>query len=196
MKSALEHGLDPPRYRGKHTALEQDRERQILDWIKQSPEGSTAVTRKEIKDRCTSQFQVPITRGWVHLLVLRDPGEIIQAESSPQEEDRLQVSRVFLERTVQNLNEYVQGCIVERVFNLDELGISDWEDCKARKVVVSASRSMIRHQISRKVKLISVIACISVAGESPTPSIMPSQDYPSVREQLNNHGVRFAWQRI
>jgi hypothetical protein len=41
---------------------------------------------------------------------------------------------VFLERTVQDLNEYeyVQGCPVELVFNLDEDGISDWEDRKAK----------------------------------------------------------------
>jgi hypothetical protein len=54
---------------------------------------------------------------------------------------------VFLESTVQNLNEseyeyeyeyeYVQGCRAELVFNLDEVGISDWDDHKARKVVVS-----------------------------------------------------------
>jgi hypothetical protein len=47
---------------------------------------------------------------------------------------------VLLERTVQNVNEYVQGCTAELVFNLDEIGISDWQDRKARKVVVSFRR--------------------------------------------------------
>jgi hypothetical protein len=63
VKSALEHGLDPHGHRGTHTALEQDREQQILDWIKQNTEGSTSVVRKKIKNYCTRQFQVPITRG-------------------------------------------------------------------------------------------------------------------------------------
>jgi hypothetical protein len=52
VKSALEHGLDPQGHRGKQTALEQDREQQILDWIKQNAEGSTSVTRK--KSRITA----------------------------------------------------------------------------------------------------------------------------------------------
>jgi hypothetical protein len=47
---------------------------------------------------------------------------------------------MFLERSVQNLNEYVHGWTAELVFNLDEVGISDWEDRKARKVVVSYRR--------------------------------------------------------
>jgi hypothetical protein len=45
---------------------------------------------------------------------------------------------VFLERAVHNLNEYEYGqrCTAELVFNLDEVGIADWEDRKARRAVV------------------------------------------------------------
>jgi hypothetical protein len=53
-------------------------------------------------------------------------GEVIQAESTPQDEQGLQVPRAFLERTVRDLNEHVQGCVSELVFNLAEVGISDW----------------------------------------------------------------------
>jgi hypothetical protein len=37
-------------------ALQQDRESQVLDWIKPNVESSTSVTTKEIKDYCTSQL--------------------------------------------------------------------------------------------------------------------------------------------
>jgi hypothetical protein len=107
---------------------------------------------------------------------------------------------------VQNFNEYedeyVQGCTAELVFNLDEVGISDWEDCKVRKVVVpyrrscAARRCMIHHGISRKVKHISVIACVFAARESLIPYTITLQDSPSVREQLEKHGVRFGSERI
>jgi hypothetical protein len=43
----------------------------------------------------------------------------------PQEEQRLQVPGMFLERTMQNFNEYVQDRTGELVFNLDEVGTSD-----------------------------------------------------------------------
>jgi hypothetical protein len=110
------------------------------------------VTRKEIKDYCTSQFHVPIAGGWVNSFVLHYSDEIIQTTHSPQEEQRLQVPRLFLERTVQNLNEYIQGCTAELVFNLDEVGISDWEDRKARKAVIPVTmRGQTRHDRSRSI---------------------------------------------
>jgi hypothetical protein len=61
--------------------------------------------------------------------------------------------------------------VVELVFNLDVLGISDWEDRKTRKVMLPATMRghSIGHEIFRIVKHISVIACVSPAGESLIP---------------------------
>jgi hypothetical protein len=150
--------------------------------------------QKEIKDYCTSQFQASVTRGWVNSFILRHPDEIIQTKSVPQEWHLLQVSRMFLGRTVQNLNEHVLWCVTELVFNLNEVGISDWADRKTRKAIALATMhgEIIYHGISRIVKHISMIACISAAGESLTPYMITSQDPASVREQLKKHGVRFG----
>jgi hypothetical protein len=100
---------------------------------------------------------------------------------------------MFMERTVQNLKEHVHGCVAELVFNLDEVGISDWEDRKTKTVIVPATMSgqTIHHEIFRTVKHISVIACISAAEESFTPYIITSQAPTSVQEQLKKGGVRF-----
>jgi hypothetical protein len=57
----------------------------------------------------------------------------MQTKSTSQGEQRLQVPRVFLERTSQDLNEHVEGCLAELVFNLQEAGMSDWEDRNTRK---------------------------------------------------------------
>jgi hypothetical protein len=85
VKAALEHGMDLPGQRGKHIALNDDRERQISDWIGQNAERETPFITREIRDYCISS----------------------------QEEQRLQVPRVFQERTIQELNEYVQRCRAE-----------------------------------------------------------------------------------
>jgi hypothetical protein len=50
----------------------------------------------------------------------------------------------------------------------------------------------IHHEISRTVKYISVIACISAAKESRTPYIITSQVLTSVQERLKKEGVRFG----
>jgi hypothetical protein len=84
--------------------------------------------------------------------------------------------------------------VAELVFNLDEVGISDWEDRKTKTVIVPATMrgQMIHHEISRTVRHISVIACVSAAGESLTPDIITFQAPTSIQEQLKKDGVRFG----
>jgi hypothetical protein len=107
--------------------------------------------------------------------VLRHSDEVIQTKSCAQEGQRSQVPGVFLERIIQDLHEYVQGCVAELVVNLDEVGISDWEDRKTKKVIARAAKrswhlamfgQTIHHGVSRNVKHISVIVCLQDAGES------------------------------
>jgi hypothetical protein len=107
----------------------------------------------------------------VNSFVLPHPGDVLQTTRMPQVEQLLQVPRAFFERTVRNLNERVHGCASELVFNLEEVGISDWEDRETGKVVVLAIMDgpPICHAVSRNVKYISVIACMSAPGESLVP---------------------------
>jgi hypothetical protein len=97
----------------------------MLDWIRQSAEQDTPLTKEEIKNYCTTQFRISMTRGWLNSFVLRHSGDVVQTTSTQQEAQRSQVPRAFLERTIWNFNGHVQGCVVKLVFNLDELGISD-----------------------------------------------------------------------
>jgi hypothetical protein len=48
---------------------------------------------------------------------------------------RLRLLRAFLERRIRDLQDYVQSCVAELVFNLDEVGISDREDGRTKKVI-------------------------------------------------------------
>jgi hypothetical protein len=106
----------------------------------------------------------------------------------------VEVPRGFFERTVQDLNDNIQGCIAQLVFNLDEVGISDWEDGDTKRVIaLAAMLGQIRYDgVSRNVKHISVIACISAAGSSVLAYILTSQNSPAVQEHLNKQGVRFG----
>jgi hypothetical protein len=115
-------------------------------------------------------------------------------KSVPQETPRLEVPRCFLDETIHCITQFVQGRPLELVFNLDEIGISEWEDRKPKKVIVplSARGQTIHHKTNRALKHVSLIACVSAAGESLTPYILTSQDSPKVRERLKKHGVRFG----
>jgi hypothetical protein len=65
----------------------------------------------------------------------------------------------------------IQRCTVELVFDLDEVGVSDWDDCKTRKVAVLVvmQGQKIHHGIYRNVKHISMIACVRSIGKSLVP---------------------------
>jgi hypothetical protein len=56
-------------------------------------------------------------------------------KSVPHEEQRLQVPQAVLHRTIQDLKEYIQASTSELVFNLDKVGISDWDDRKTKNIV-------------------------------------------------------------
>jgi hypothetical protein len=139
-------------------------------------------------------LKVPITRGWVNSFVRRHSDQIFKTKSTPQEQQSLQVPRTFPKKTVQNLKEHVQGCVTELVFNLDKVSISDWEDRKTKTIVVPATMrgQTIHREISRTVKHISVIGCISAAGKSLTPDTVASQDPMLAQERLKKEGVRFS----
>jgi hypothetical protein len=136
VQSALAHGLEPPGERGKHPARDPDREQRILDWIQQKAEQSTPFEKTEIKDYCTTQLKVLITRGCVNSVVLRHSDQIFKTKSTHQEQQRLQVPRMFLERAVQDLKEHVQRYVSELVFNLDAVGSSDCKDRKTKTSIV------------------------------------------------------------
>jgi hypothetical protein len=61
---------------------------------------------REIKTYCTNQFQISITLGRVNSFVLPQSGEVTQIKRSPKKEQHLRVSRGFLEKTIQDLNQH------------------------------------------------------------------------------------------
>jgi hypothetical protein len=54
--------------------------------------------------------------GFLHF-TSRHSAELIEKKSSPQEEPRLQVPRVFLDQTVRGMHEAVQGRPADLAFN-------------------------------------------------------------------------------
>jgi hypothetical protein len=102
-------------------------------------------------------------------------------KSYPQEAWRLEVPRYFLDPMLLYISEFVQGRPAELVFNLDEVGISECEDSKTK-----SDRS---HEINRKAKHVSLIVCVSAAGETLIPYMVTSQDLMRLREALKKRRV-------
>jgi len=134
-----------------------------------------SVGRVEFLNYTQSTFGRAITRGWIDSLLMRHQGKLFANMSLPKN-PRLEVTRKFLEIALQCLKDHVAECIVELIFNLDEVEISEWEDRKKKMIVlVSMRRHAIHHDVHRSLKHVSTVICISAAGKSMTPFIVSSQ---------------------
>jgi hypothetical protein len=96
--------------------------------------------------------------------------------------------------TIRSLYETLQGCPADLVFHLDEVGISDWDDRKPKKVVVpiSVAAHNIHHRISRNVKHVSIVTCISAGGACLIPYLVTSQDSTALHRALEATGMQIG----
>jgi hypothetical protein len=140
------------------------------------------------------KYSCSISRELVDSFVLRHRNDLTEIKSTPQEDPRLEVPRVFLDDVICRLRAYVQGIMAELVLNLDEVSMSKWEDRKDKKVIVlkTMDSQMIHHRASRNVKHISIITYITTEGESMLTYIMISHDSEPFHKRLIHHGVCLA----
>jgi hypothetical protein len=84
------------------------------------------------------------------------------------------------------------------VFNLDEVGISQWENKVEKKVIVPSAvgDQMIFHSVHRNSKHISIVACISAAGEHMTLFMVCSRLHGTVERLLELRGFRLGVELI
>ena len=85
------------------------------------------------------------------------------------------------------MHNYVENCCSELVFNVDEMGSSEWEDRRPRKVLVAKTSNpqSIFHNVSCRYKHKTLVSIVSAAGESLTPMLITSSN---VFKQLKEIG--------
>jgi hypothetical protein len=135
-----------------------------------------------------------VSKGWVDSFILRHEADLTERKTMPEEEVRLEVPHVFLNEAIGHLQDHVQGMKAELVFNLDEVGISEWEGRKDKKAIdpKTIDGQTTHDRVSRNVKHISIITCITAGGESLAPYIVRPQDSERLRKRLIARGVRLG----
>jgi hypothetical protein len=85
--------------------------------------------------------------------------QTFEVECSPQENQRLEVYRVFLEAGIEGIRTHGQKSCADLVFNPDEIGVSEWGNWVERKVIVPSTMTeqKIFRGIHRRLKHISVV---------------------------------------
>jgi hypothetical protein len=113
------------------------------------------------------------------------PHGLFETKSIPQESPRLEVPRVFLEAVIDGFRDHVHNACAELVFNLDEIGMTEWEDRSERRVIVPSTMrgQTIYHAVHSNLKHIFVVACISAAREHMKPFLVCSQGNTTVERK-------------
>jgi hypothetical protein len=99
------------------------------------------------------------------------------------------VPRIDLEDHIRTLRIHFAGKFTELVFNLDELDSAEWEDRNVRKVITPSSvhREDMYHSVSKCHDHMTLLACLSAAGDSLTPMIVTAS---AIHLSLWSHEVR------
>ena len=174
IRRSLNAGLDEILSPGRHIELPENVEDEIVQKILKEENDGTPMKPKEVVLFASELADLPLTKGWLQTFLLRKSEEIQRSVSYPQNQNRVFIPRVYFTNHFHTMNVYITGKASELVFNLDEVGISPWEDKKVRKVIVGkkSGNEVIFHKVNRNIKHITMVNCISAAGDTLTPLII------------------------
>jgi hypothetical protein len=164
-----------------HLALCSEYEEEILNWITtKSDNNNNHITRTHLLNYVTEHYHGSFSRCWANLFVGRHLDRLAETYSTPQEDSRLSVPRIFLDATINCLSEHVHDQPAELVYNLDEVGRGEWGDATTKKVIVPISRKnqILHHKIQRNMKHLSILTCVSPTGSYCPPYIVTAQPIP------------------
>jgi hypothetical protein len=169
--------MHPP---GRPGILEDEMETVVVKTLRDEYEANSAFTRGQLLSYVTSTFAQPVTRGWLDGFLNRHGDALKVCTSYPQEDTRFLIPREYLEQHIVNMQTYVTGRTAELVFNLDEVGSSDWEDRKVKKVIVPAAvdSDAVLHPVSRRFRHMTLVVCVSAGGDCLCPMLVLGQAIP------------------
>lgn len=134
-------------------------------------------------------FHKYITRGWVHSFLFRHRDAFIKTEILPQEELRLKVPRSYLIEFMNLVEKIITIVPADLVYNIDETGLSDWENRKPKTVIVpkELEKHDLHYPVNRGIRHITLVVTISGGGDAYFPLVVTSD---SSLENIFDHGVR------
>jgi hypothetical protein len=93
---------------------------------------------------------------------------------SPQELTRLQILRRYLQGYIELLRVYVPLVSSELIFDLDETGLSDWEERNLKPIPMSAEceNRQLHYSVDRRIRHQMLICGISASGDAYCPLLL------------------------
>ena len=175
---------------GRTPLLTDEQEKEIIGWIIDHFNNHDPRTPKELRMEILERYDVVVSKNWFRYLFEKHPNQLAIVTATPQEEQRLLVTKKTAKMHINNLIEFVQGIPTELILNLDEASSSDWEDRRPKKVVVpwSVRNRKVQYAVSRSAKKISICQAISMAGDALPPLIVMQRK--TIDDEVIDEGYR------
>jgi hypothetical protein len=159
---------------GRRAAIDDKSETASIASVLESFQTGKPLTWKQVFDMLHKEYNSRLTKRWLHTFIGRYLDQIRVCRSLPQEDARLIVPRVYVESHIVLMRMHIMGRFSWMVFNLDEVGSSDWDDSKPRIVLapVTVSAGEAFHSVSRRYRYVTLLTCVSAAGDALTPMII------------------------
>lgn len=90
---------------------------------------------------------------------------------SPQEDLRLTVPRICLIQYLDLIKVLIQIRAAELIYNIDEIGLSDWEERKPKTVIVpeEIDTGNLHYPVNRGIKHVTLLIKVSGGGNAYFP---------------------------
>jgi hypothetical protein len=154
--------------------LDLEQESDVIGFIHEQFASQHYVTQRELLNYVEEKFAKILTSGWMQRFLDRHKSDVSRAIVNPQEQVRMEVPRASLDEYLLLIKKLVQIVPTELIFNLDETGLSDWENRKSKPVIVPAAAgdSRFHYPINRSIRHHTLLCCITAAGDSYCPLLI------------------------
>jgi hypothetical protein len=151
-------------------ALGPDREADIVRFIREQ----FGSTQRDVLNYVEERFNKTLTYGWVTQFLDRHKREVSVVRVAPQEKVRLEVVRCFLEEYLTLIKKIVPIVPTELLFNLDEKGLSEWENRGRKPVFVPTQEQEfpLHYPVDRSVRHHTLLCCVTASGDSYCPMLI------------------------
>jgi hypothetical protein len=110
ISEALKRGLVDLGHQEKGTRPIPQQETRIISWIEEESARNKHASWKDTLHYVRDKYRLALTKGWVNYFFLRHQDPVSQSTSRSQELPRLQVPRIFLERTIKQFQKVLVDC--------------------------------------------------------------------------------------
>lgn len=172
----IAQGKETPEKAGRNTLLSEEQANDLIQFILLQQEHGHPLPVSALLPHVEAEYGISHTRGWERYFVKKHADQIKIARSSPEEDNRLVVPRVFLDQYILAMRELSGKFCSELCFNLDEMGSSEYEDAKCLDVIVNATADPdeIEHPVSRAIHHQTLLATVTAAGDHLLPVLVTS----------------------